>query len=468
MDIQTRLIKILPNVIKMLLDRGYDISSLPSLHYTNLVKFKIENFLQKEDDSSRILDIYVDEGEIKDYVFFSKDANQNTKLNKLFFKRIEKITEGLELNYGLNKRVDNITFVLVDKTFSPAERENIYNFESRHPNICIFTYSKFLFNISDHILVPKHNKYKKSYQELLDKLMIDSLDRLPYILYNDPMRRHLNMRDNEVVEINRKTLGKEVTVYRICKNFNYLHMAINKIEIDNPQEEESETEAKKQESKNMSEGKTTKKDVSLKIKLNIKPPGISWNIATNILFWSSSGKSNKDWQNLRYLSNFHKIEDGQLDIDDVSYSTIEHYFQAQKYNPEYHTTEDVSELEKTKNKFKLGGEFDTSTKVTLDNKWGVLAKSKGGKTYMTKTAKLITFNSDKWNSDRIDIMKKGISARVSSDDKFKTILKKYKSENKKFFHYERVNDSFWGGKVKEGEWMGQNILGKILDDIVLI
>ena len=29
-------------------------------------------------------------------------------------------------------------------------------------------------------------------------------------------------------------------------------------------------------------------------------------------------------------------------------------------------------------------------------------------------------------------------------------------------------DSFWGGKVKEGEWMGQNILGKILDDIVLI
>ena len=215
MDIQARLIKILPNVIKMLLDRGYDSSSLPSLHYTNLVKFKIENFLQKEDDSSRIMDIYVDNDETKDYVFFSKDTKQDTKLNKIFFKRIEKLAEGLELNYGLNKRVDNISFVLVDKNFSPAEKENIYNFESRHPNICIFTFSKFLFNISDHVLVPKHNKYKKSYKELLDKLMIDSLDKLPYILYNDPMRRHLNVRDNEVVGITRKTLGKDVIIYRI-------------------------------------------------------------------------------------------------------------------------------------------------------------------------------------------------------------------------------------------------------------
>ena len=271
MDVNARLIKILPNITKMLVDRGYSSGLLPSTEYTNLLQFKINSFFRKDDDSSRILDFFADSGDQRDYVYFTKDIKSDGKLNKNFFKRLLKISNNLELTKGLNINTDNISFVLVNKYITPVEKELIFNFESKNPYIRVFGYKKFSFNLTDHYLVPKHRKYTDSYKSLFTKLMIQTIDQLPYILYTDPMSRHLNLRDDDIVQITRKTLGKDTTAYRVCKNFNYLHMAaINKdekqvkstskkykqkFEIDNPQEE-SET--------------MVKKDVSLKIKFKIK------------------------------------------------------------------------------------------------------------------------------------------------------------------------------------------------------
>ena len=135
-----------------------------------------------------------------------------------YFKEIESVK-------GLNINFDNFTFVLVKRKISKVEKELVDNFESGHPHIRIFDCEKFLFNITAHKLVSKHRLYKKSYRTLLKKLMLDTPDKLPYILHADPISKHFNFRDGEIIEITRDTMGKKITMYRVCKNFNYSHLS---------------------------------------------------------------------------------------------------------------------------------------------------------------------------------------------------------------------------------------------------
>ena len=99
------------------------------------------------------------------------------------------------------------------------------NFESGNPHIRIFDCEKLLFNITSHYLFSKHSLYKHSYHDLLKKLMLDSPNKLPYILHADPISKHFNFREDEIIEIERDTLGKKIKVYRICKNFNYSNLS---------------------------------------------------------------------------------------------------------------------------------------------------------------------------------------------------------------------------------------------------
>jgi DNA-directed RNA polymerase subunit H (RpoH/RPB5) len=155
-----------------------------------------------------------------------KGGDKEFKINKVFFeKKVQKYFKEIESVKGLNINFDNFTFVLVKRKISKVEKELVDNFESSNPHIRICDYEKFLFNITAHKLVSKHSLYKKSYRTLLKKLMLDTPDKLPYILHADPISKHFNFRDGEIIEITRDTMGKKITMYRICKNFNYSHLA---------------------------------------------------------------------------------------------------------------------------------------------------------------------------------------------------------------------------------------------------
>lgn len=73
--------------------------------------------------------------------------------------------------------------------------------------------SKQVFDIRQHILVPKHEKLsQKQKQELLTKHNIRPED-LPQILITDPAIRHLNPKEGDIIKITRKSPTAGTTIY---------------------------------------------------------------------------------------------------------------------------------------------------------------------------------------------------------------------------------------------------------------
>ena len=76
---------------------------------------------------------------------------------------------------------------------------------------------ELLFDITKHILVPKHTKYTEDYDILKKNLMIKHLDKLPFIGFNDPVARFIGLKENDIVKIERNELSQNNVSYRICK-----------------------------------------------------------------------------------------------------------------------------------------------------------------------------------------------------------------------------------------------------------
>lgn len=75
------------------------------------------------------------------------------------------------------------------------------------------------FDVTKHVLVPKHSKVsEKERKELFEKYSMD-FDNLPRIHRNDPAILHLDVKEEDVVKVERNspTAGK-VTFYRRVVN----------------------------------------------------------------------------------------------------------------------------------------------------------------------------------------------------------------------------------------------------------
>tara|TARA_Y100000389_G_scaffold109340_1_gene106399 strand:+ start:4549 stop:5121 length:573 start_codon:yes stop_codon:yes gene_type:complete len=95
-----------------------------------------------------------------------------------------------------------------------SQKHNVY--------IQIIPFSRLLFNITKHKLVPKHTRitkkvFDKDYTDFLDTYHINSLDKLPSILSTDPVASFIGLRPGELCKIERfsETSGKYIT-YRLC------------------------------------------------------------------------------------------------------------------------------------------------------------------------------------------------------------------------------------------------------------
>lgn len=86
-------------------------------------------------------------------------------------------------------------------------------------NIQVFDIKELQFNISHHILVPKHELVSddQEIKDIISKYSLKSKFQLPHILKTDPMSKYLGLRGGDIVKIVRTspTAGEYIT-YRCC------------------------------------------------------------------------------------------------------------------------------------------------------------------------------------------------------------------------------------------------------------
>ena len=164
-----------------------------------------------------------------------------------------------------------------------------------------------------------------------------------------------------------------------------------------------------------------------------------------LTFWSRSKHTDH-----RYLSNFELIPGGMRIPDDFfiiymqnrTFQSIENAFQACKY-----------------------AFSDNPTLMTmLETCSPKEAKSAGSKTGMKK--RKTTLDISVWNGVSFECMSELLHLRYQMDQRFAKIVDDSKRDGKIFYHLEIRGPKIWGGYMKDGEWIGQNKLGHILNTLV--
>jgi ribA/ribD-fused uncharacterized protein len=170
-------------------------------------------------------------------------------------------------------------------------------------------------------------------------------------------------------------------------------------------------------------------------------------MATKVELFYSKSKSKADlgkaipadWR--RQLSNFWPQE---IEVNGRHYPNAEAAFQAAK-------AMESSKPELAKN-FEVGGSIGPDP---ADAK-----KAGTKKAYKEAGA---TLKAADWDKKRNEAMMDILQARYDSDPMFRQILEATLKANILLLHYERSGaKSYWGGAVKDGEIVGENMLGRML------
>lgn len=152
---------------------------------------------------------------------------------------------------------------------------------------------------------------------------------------------------------------------------------------------------------------------------------------------------------MRRLSNFsnHNVE-----YKGILYETVEHAFQAQKYDytkKQLLMPVDVAPIKE----FFHNGEIQTPQ----------MAKTQGGKSAMKSRG--VELDIDAWNQVKDTIMRDLIASKIERHDDIRQILLVAKDRNYLFLHFAR-NDFEWGGQLSPNkkDIIGENKLGNIYND----
>jgi DNA-directed RNA polymerase I, II, and III subunit RPABC1 len=109
---------------------------------------------------------------------------------------------------------DLIIFIVKEK----VSQNNLKLIHSLGLHIQIFEIKELQFNISKHVLVPKHEVVdEQEVKSIVERYTIKSKFQLPHILKNDPMSRYLGLKSGDVVRITRTSpTAGEYIIYRCC------------------------------------------------------------------------------------------------------------------------------------------------------------------------------------------------------------------------------------------------------------
>jgi DNA-directed RNA polymerase I, II, and III subunit RPABC1 len=199
MDEITKLYKARITVLEMMTDRGIDYPA--SLNIEKIEQFRIEYY-------SRNIDIFINhEGQ---RIFIKFLINSKIKPNQ-----IKDIIEGLKTEY-LEKETDKLILVIKPKpnsTILKIIKEKEYRF------VEIFWLNNVVFNITKHVLVPKHIKMTEDeIKIIMDKHYIVSKSTFPVMNRDDPIARYLNLSSGDLCKIIRKSITSgEYISYRVVK-----------------------------------------------------------------------------------------------------------------------------------------------------------------------------------------------------------------------------------------------------------
>lgn len=171
---------------EMLTDRGIDISNLEAI-------------------SNDELSIMVKSGKI-----FSLKINSNMTV-------IYYTSSKFKIN-DLKKYLDDSKhIILIFK--EKINNLNIKNIkENTEVFVEIFMLKELQYNISKHVLVPKHEIVKddNEIESILSTYQVKK-SQLPIILKNDPMARYLDVKSGDIVKITRNSPSAgEAIIYRYC------------------------------------------------------------------------------------------------------------------------------------------------------------------------------------------------------------------------------------------------------------
>lgn len=154
----------------------------------------------------------------------------SSKANKILF---EVILNDIKIVYYLNPK---FKWSELKKTYEDEEENKKYSLHilvvkdkvsqsnmkiinALGINLQIFDIKELQFNITKHVLVPKHTvvKDEKEVEDILVRYSLKSKFQLPIILRADPMARYLNLKNGDIVKITRVSPSSgDYVVYRCC------------------------------------------------------------------------------------------------------------------------------------------------------------------------------------------------------------------------------------------------------------
>lgn len=201
MDLEEKqtLFKVRKTVLEMISDRGIYVPDTENITFEQLsVKFNNNN-----------LDIFIDDEtkNIKVYIHFHNEIKNFSKadLKNIMTNIISKYND------------PNIMLILVlkEKENSAVSKELL---KDTYKNVEVFLRKNLVFNITHHVLVPKHSILtKEEEKELLDKYYTTK-GKLPKLARTDPIAKYYGMKPEQVCKIIRKSpeVG-EYIYYRLVR-----------------------------------------------------------------------------------------------------------------------------------------------------------------------------------------------------------------------------------------------------------
>jgi len=199
MDEIIKLHKARGTMLEMMNDRG--ISYPDNLNITSIDMFRKEYY-------SKNIDFLINNNGQKIYIKFVL----NTKIKP---NQIKDIIENLKSEH-LENDGDKLILVIKPKpnsTLLKIIKEREFRF------VEIFWLNTVIFNITKHILVPKHIKMTElEIGQVMEKYYITSKSLFPVMNKDDPMARYLNLSSGDVCKIIRRSpTSAEYISYRVVR-----------------------------------------------------------------------------------------------------------------------------------------------------------------------------------------------------------------------------------------------------------
>ncbi len=131
----------------------------------------------------------------KCYIIFTG----NIKININYIKDLTRLMVEQNIEHVIVIYNGNITM----NTANINDIKLLYNIE-------FFSEKSFMYNVINHVLVPKHEKLVKNTDEY--KLIYREKNNLPYIFEHDPICKYYNFKQGDVLKIYRKN---SIIAYRL-------------------------------------------------------------------------------------------------------------------------------------------------------------------------------------------------------------------------------------------------------------